>query len=358
MGKPMTVLMLPAPVGHLTEFWSGYTGTCGPTAATVADGAARGYVISEQTMVDMTHHMIANGWASSNGASTIGGLANELTSRGLTVHNYGYAEPFTVDWHGTLLQYAGVKPIIIELANGQALHDIETGSGENAVNLHYHYICIVGKQDDGYIVADGDNYQVLQRFQIYSYAVLAAAQPCAMIVVEMKRGGTPPVSGIPAGWSDNGSVLRAPNNPYSVTQGFRDFVIANNWRNNDVPLNNAYGWGSNGGTRQDFAFTSIVWEPNNPVKVLENEDQLLSDFRDQTAKATQEIGTLQGQVANLNSQLVAAQNQIAGDKTAIDQLNAQITDLQTKLASAAPPDPRAEEAKTVLDSLTKYVQGN
>lgn len=356
--------MLPEPCGRLTEFWDGLNGTCGPTAATVAWGAAVGRVISEQDMVDMTHHMNANGWADANGASTIGGIANELTSRGLAIKNYGYSEPFNVDWHSLFIQYAGVKPIIIELANGQALHDVETGGGENAVNLHYHYICIVGKQDDGYIVADGDNFQVLSRFQIYSYAVIAAAQPCAMIIVDMKRTGNPTVSGVPAGWTDDGATLRAPGNANGVGGGIRIFVLGQSWRPENTPLTGEYKWTV--WTVQSFRYCDVGWKSDTGAAILNTEDALMDQFRAEIAADNGKVSTLQGQVASANAAAAAANQKAAQSESAANAAQAALADAQAKLAALqaqpvpvpAPADPRAIEAKNLLDGIIQYYKGN
>lgn len=331
----MTAIMLPPPCGRLSEFAGGFSGTCGPTAVTVAAGAALGFVISEQTMVNTTHQMQAHGWADANGASTIYGLDNWLKLQGLATTLYGYAEPFPVDWHSVLLAQAGVRPIVMEIANGQALRDVETGSGENAVNLHYHFICIVGRQADGYIVADGDNFQVLSRFQIYSYAVLAAARPCAMIVVDMKRKAAPPVSNLPTGWTDDGTTLRAPNTPQVVTQGFRDWVLSTNWRPENAPITGAYGW--NGGTRQDFLYCSLAWDHTRGVYVCETEDQIVADMRNQINLENQNLAKLQAALAAADSQNAL--------------LSKNISDLKAQEAQ------RAAAGKTLAAQVASFMSG-
>lgn len=331
-----SALILPAPVGRLTEFAGGFSGACGPTAATVAAGAAQGFVISEQTMINTTREMQAHGWASANGASSIYGVDNWLKMHGLSTTLYGYAEPFPVDWHSIILAQAGVRPVIVEIANGQALHDVETGSGENAVNLHYHFICIVGKQADGYIVADGDNFQVLSRFQIYSYAVLAAARPCAMIVVNMARKAAPPVSNLPAGWTDDGTTLRAPNCPQVVTLGNRDWILSTNWRPENVPITSAYAW--NGGTRQDFLYCSLAWDKTRGVYVCETEDQIVVDMRAQINAENQNIAKLQAALASADSQNANLSQQIAAMK-------------QTETQRAAAAKALAAQVTTFANSL-------
>ncbi|MGZ6281693.1 MAG: hypothetical protein ACXWQ5_00100 [Ktedonobacterales bacterium] len=350
----MGVTILPSPVGRISEFFAGFTGTCGETALSVALCAAAGTVVTEQYMVDLTHEMINHSWASANGASAIGGLANEARLRGFSITNYGYSEPFNVDWHAMLIQWAGVKPIVLEFANGQALHDVETGSGENAVNLHYHYICIVGKQDDGYICADGDNFQVLSRFQIYSYGVLQAAQPCAMIIVEMNRsasgGGTH--VGLPAGWTDDGKALHAPSVTTTVKMGFRDWVLAHPWDAADVPLTGEYGDG-HGGTLQDFRWTRLGWTSAKGVYVAADTRGIADGLRASLKVVTDNVTTL----TNQNIALAAANT---GLKTQIDTLNQKVAADATEIAQlkqVKPEDPRDKEARGILDEIVAYTQG-
>lgn len=349
----MSITILPSPVGHISEFSGGYTGTCGETALSVALCASAGTVVSEQYMVDLTHEMVNHGWASANGASAIGGLTLEAQLRGFTVKNYGYSEPFNVDWHATLLALAGVKPIVLEIANGQALKDIETGSGENAVNLHYHYICIVGKQDDGYIVADGDNFQALQRFQIYSYATLQAAQPCAMLVVEMRRGsaGGGTTVGIPYGWTDDGKTLRVPNATSVVHLGFRDWVLAHSWDAADVPLTNEYGDG-HGNMLQDFRWTRLGWNSTKGVYVAADTRGIADGLRASLKVVTDNVATLTKQ----NADLVGTNKELATQVGTLNQQVAadaqQIADLKAHLE-----DPRDKEARGILDEIVAYTQG-
>ena len=100
----------------------------------------------------------------------------------------------------------------MQVAVGMALVDAETQIRDEAQQLHYHAIAIVGRQDDGYLVADGDHPQVTERFQVYTYATLQAAQPCGLLVLDMP----PPAiahPNIPNGWVDDGTQLLGPAAP-------------------------------------------------------------------------------------------------------------------------------------------------
>lgn len=327
-------LILPSPVGHISEFAGGYTGTCGPTAVSVAIGASKGDVISEQYMVALAQKMIAEKIADPNGATTIGELQTIANQYGVpTEHFEQYSEPFPFDWISYLRTNAGRVPIVLEFANGQALRDVETGVGENATNLHYHYVCVVGKQDDGYIVADGDNFQVLQRFEIYDLGTLTTAKPCALLALKMARTAAPPASGVPAGWTDDGKTLHNPVNSFVVVNGIRDFVLANHWDPADVPLNNEaprnpveYGNPQLGeGAVQYFrASGQVTWtKSNNTVFRTWNGQEmlaLLALIGSLTASVRTDqalIGTLQQQVDALKAQHSASDDAIKAMATAL-----------------------------------------
>ncbi len=98
---------------------------------------------------------------------------------------------------------------MLQVAVGMALTDAETGARDEMA-LHYHAIAIVGKQDDGYICADGDHPQVGTRFQIYPYSTLLAARPCGLLVLNV-----PPrlATNLPDGWQDDGTRLLGPPAP-------------------------------------------------------------------------------------------------------------------------------------------------
>lgn len=79
---------------------------------------------------------------------------------------------------------------------------------------------------------------------------------------------------IPQGWIDKNGILIAPNN-IEVTQGFRSFVLENNWDANNWPVQAAIGKtplelanpGLGGGTRQLFRWTTLEWTPSKGVFV-------------------------------------------------------------------------------------------
>lgn len=235
----MGQILLPH-AGHITEFADGFTGTCTQTALEVCLAAAEGRDPTTAHMVDLTKAMIAQKRATASGAATIAAVAQTARDLGhQTLIEWDYkADALTGDWVNVLRQHAGALPILLQVANGQALRDVETGSRDES-GLHYHAIAVVGKQDDGYLCADGDNPQVAQRFQVYNLQTLSEASPCGLLMLAMKVP-PPPAELVPAGWSDDGQTLRGPAAPdgqhYEVTGAFRIYILAHAWDAADVPL--------------------------------------------------------------------------------------------------------------------------
>jgi hypothetical protein len=186
----MTTNILPHAT-HFSEFATDpvtgvhYNGTCTQTALAVCLGIADEAGADADRMMLLTRDMISKKLCAANGAATVAAVAQEARDHGFTIDtewDFGSLG----DWHTKLKTLAAHKPILLQIANGQALTDAETGAKDES-GLHYHAIAIVGYQDNGYVCADGDNPQVAERFQIYSYATLAAAQPCGLLIINLVK---------------------------------------------------------------------------------------------------------------------------------------------------------------------------
>jgi hypothetical protein len=233
---------------------------------------------------------------------------------------------------------------VLEIANGQALIDEVSGLGENANHLQYHYICGFGSSGDGWLFADGDNYAQGNVLQRYSYATLAAAKPCAALAIRITGGG--PMAGVPAGWTDDGITLTAPNGT-KVVQGFRTHVLQG-WEPDNYPLAAQYhasplepGNSSIGdGDRQDFRYRSLGYTARMGVyRIWTGQD-----------------------LASLKSDLDVANATTAKLQTVLDSATATIVQLQAQLAAVPPPappappaDPRADKALATLESLKELL---
>lgn len=109
------------------------------------------------------------------------------------------------------------------------------------------------------------------------YYEAATANPGLLdaVYAAFPKGGNTTM--IPQGWSDDGTTLTAPNG-HKVVLGFRDFVLANNWDPNNVPLEEEQGANpveeyydqgpNNAGTRQLFNYSELAWISARGVYVV------------------------------------------------------------------------------------------
>ncbi len=220
----MPQLLLPD-AGHISEFARDpqtgvlYTGTCTQTALEVCLACTEHRAPTPAHMLELTRDMIAKGLCAPDGAATLWAVAHEARELGHTVAlEWDYQEPLQGDWHKVLLDNAGLRPILMQVAVGMALVDAETRVHDEAQNLHYHAVAIVGRQDDGYIVADGDHPQVNDRFQVYTFPTLQAAQPCGLLILAMPT--LAPAPKLPDGWTDDGERLFGPPAPDGLRYPF------------------------------------------------------------------------------------------------------------------------------------------
>jgi hypothetical protein len=273
--------------------------------------------------LDVYRRMRAAGRCDPNGASTLAALADDARDAGYSVDVLSFQQPMpTSSWRDFFQRHVGRQAIVFETANGQALRDTLTGSGENASNLHYHFVMVAGWHPGGFSsragrglpagwwCADGDNFDTGDVLQFYEDGVLAASQPSAALALVARVGpdqiGEDPV-GIPNNWHDDGSTLTAPNG-VRVVQGFREWVLTHPWNADDFPLAPEFGSPSiepgnpaiGAGTRQDFRMTSLGWTQAHGVyRIWVGQD--LRALESELATTRTQLDNLKSQVANLQS---------------------------------------------------------
>ena len=344
------------------------TAACGPCAAGSAARWASQSLTTPSTL-DVYRHMRGLGLGGSDGMSDLDELTKTLRDMGYTVERPGSGE--TVQQF--MDRHAGINAVVWETANGQALHDLISGMGEDATNLQRHILCLFGKKTDtgpstqaggkvlpaGYWCADGDNdsqntkdgtryhWPINQRLCYYAASNVVEAQPIAALAVLPRvqiPGGSNQVSGgVPQGWKDDGKTLVAPNG-VPVIRGMRAYVLAHSWEADNLPLapeqqldsiepgNSHIGPGA----RQDFRWRSLGCQHH---------------AQDGTWGPVYRIWVGQDVIA-LTHQLAAANQHIS-------QLEAQIKQLQNAVpptpqpAPPDPPDPKAVEALAALVELAK-----
>lgn len=362
----MTMRLIPN-AAAVSEFIAGYNGDCGQTAELallhVLDPAR--YPLDSATLGTIVRRDITDGWASSNGSEPIGAIANDLRSLGVAFTNYGYGEPFGPDWRGMLAQWGGIKPIIFEYARAGHLPGDESG-------VAYHFNTCLGWDPaaNSGLFADGDNY--VERvggtaLVTYSATDLANAGLCGMLVGEyaLGKGSTMSGSSVPAGWSDDGTTLKAPNG-VAVVQGMRAYVLASpgGWNPADVPVapesypalvevgNPSLG----GGTVQWFRISGqLSWTQANGVFRTWNgqEEQALRAALEaaqaNVTAAQQQRDDALGQVTTLQQELTSAQAALQAALQAAQQTPAP-TPPQAPPPSPA-PTPLERAALALVDAM-------
>lgn len=137
-------------------------------------------------------------------------------------------------------------------------------------------------------------------------------------------GGTSPM-GVPSGWHDDGSALHNPVNGYTVTLGFREYILNHPWDAWNVPLENAHGqnpveYGNaalGDGTVQTFRAGQMTWtKKNNQVFLTWTGQELLAVKalweKARSAPAdTATVTSLQEQLNAANSRVSTLESQLA-----------------------------------------------
>lgn len=196
----MSILRLCPNSQHIKEFYGGFTGTCTQTSAAMilasADGTPTDHDGVVNLMLSMTHDMITRGnnpetGAAPNGAATVVSMAYELKQRGANIAtqvNYG-GDRMSFDWISLFRANAGIRPILLQLANAQAITDAYGHAQDGGV--HYHAIAVLGIANEGYVVADPNNPNVENTLDTYPLWALSNASPCGLIMLNVKHPPAP-----------------------------------------------------------------------------------------------------------------------------------------------------------------------
>jgi hypothetical protein len=247
----------PGVVWDYTEFqtiegaWR--NGTCGPAGVGFAESYGEQRYVS---LAEVYGRMRKAGRCDASGVSSSRSCAAQLRADGFQITETGYHEPFAeAAWLPFLRAAAAAAcPVHLETSYGQALRDAITGLGPRATNLRYHFITLFEYHDGGmhprfgrnlppgWTASDGASGAVRflsvpnHTLVFYPLDVIRATRPCAFIRVTPKvRLGM----GVPAGWSDDGATLVAPNGQ-PVVRGFRHYILTHYWPAVNVPVGPEY----------------------------------------------------------------------------------------------------------------------
>jgi hypothetical protein len=216
----------------LSEFCAGFTGACGETAELtglhVIDPVK--WPLNAATLGAIVRRDIGKGWASANGAEPLSAIGSGLALEGVAYINHGYGEPLSYSWRAILDQWGGIRPLVCEVAVAGNLPGDEPG-------VRYHFItCLGWDAAAGHgLFADGDNAAARGgSLNTYTAAHLVAAKICGVLEITTRVKGWHEM-GVPAGWTDDGIALTAPNGVV-VVKGFRQWVLTHAWNPNDQPV--------------------------------------------------------------------------------------------------------------------------
>lgn len=145
----MAEFLLPGRITAESEFLGG-SGACGPTAL----AAALRWSLQQDTPVTsaFTPKLASWGYCDANGVSDTPKLRAAAAKVGMTIENPATNED-KIHFAGRALQAvqgAHLGAVVFEITNGQVLADYLSGSGEDAANLHNHFICLVGYNAGGF----------------------------------------------------------------------------------------------------------------------------------------------------------------------------------------------------------------
>lgn len=305
---------------------------------------------------------IVNAWRAAdpaidpNGASSYVDATNWLRGQGFTVDENLLDTP-GFDWWDEMVRGIPQGYVYgIGVTNAQALHGDEAG-------VHNHGFTAFGLDSDGdFLCGDGDNWAANQNmpgdpvgaFVTYSRQDLINAQISSVTRIH-------PMAMIPTGWSDDGTTLTAPNH-VTVTQGFRDYILAHIWDDFNWPLDDVYypdpvdpeAPQVGGGSRQDFREGSLGWTQALGVTRVWVGDELLA-LRAEVAKLTANPPPPPGGEPDADDAALAAAQaqvtQLGADKA---QLLQEVAALQAQLANAhATLSQQAADAITAIEALGK-----
>lgn len=196
----MAILRLCPNSQHISEFHGRpgkppYNGTCTQSSAAMCLASALGTPTNASGTIDlmltMTEEMIAGGRAAANGAATVANMAAELVKRGGSIATeWDYAsDRLSEDWVSLLRANAGIRPILLQLANAQAIVDAYGHTQDGGV--HYHAIAVLGIANEGYVVGDPNNPNVENTLDTYPLWALNNASPCGLIMLNVKAQPAP-----------------------------------------------------------------------------------------------------------------------------------------------------------------------
>jgi hypothetical protein len=146
-----------------------------------------------------------------------------------------------------------------------------------------------------------------------------------------------PTQGVPQGWSDNGTVLKAPNG-HLVVNDFRQHILKSpSWPSWDVPLQEQVTCtlieesnpGLGGGIRQIFSGHMLEWTTKIGVQEAHVGQELMFVLNDRDR--------IKAADAQTQSDLLESETELAQAQAQVTELQQQVDALKAQLAALQPP---------------------
>lgn len=233
-------------IPHFTAIYEGAVAwdACGPVANEVAVAALEGRTPDTGNAAKARARDLAAGHFTVGGGQPLSGIIWDLQQRGYTaLEIIPYGEPANNAALHDLVKKGALAglPVILQVARAYNLPD-------NEANVQYHFV-VVGGIDSvaGYLLANGDTKTGIARHPAWpayiptnwaTWATITAAGVCGAILVKPKPGAPH----TPAGWTDDGAMLHAPNGG-SCGHGIRWAVLttAGGWDASLEPVTGEFG---------------------------------------------------------------------------------------------------------------------
>jgi hypothetical protein len=201
----------------LSEFISGLSGDCGPTATLSALNWVNPskWPLTGAGLKSLDDWEIAHGFAESNGAQNITSMDTVFTQGGVAHTTVGY-DKFNLDtFHADLKLHSGHTPVVVEWSLAGALPGDEPG-------VHFHFSTDggidTGPKGDGvgggYLWCDGDNRAddpngAPRPPILYTWQQIVAAAPIAYIIVTQPSVVVAPTNPAPIDYQAKYNTLKA-----------------------------------------------------------------------------------------------------------------------------------------------------
>lgn len=208
-----------------TQFIGGFRDMCGPFAMSRALTPYIKRPATDQDVLDIRAWLLNRGVFTSGAGTTVSGITTYMREHGYSVTVIPFSYAFNTTAAKNVIDASVERSaMVIELSRGGKLPYNEPG-------VQFHFVAIVGKAENGYYIANGDDIAGAKApLRMVTWQNLLDAGVCGLIVMPPLSVTTPPPPttsslSVPTGWRDNGTLLTAPNS-IVVQHAYREMILA------------------------------------------------------------------------------------------------------------------------------------